>query len=629
MSTPINDSPLAYSARTGVVDCAGCLSGSQDADNGMGRDTQSLPGLGSAGFSRHDCAMICVIVASWLLIVALIDPRGNFPLSDDWAYGRAVKSFLDTGSIKLPDWDSTNFVAHMLWGALFCLPTGFSFTALRVSTLVLAVIGVVTVYGLLLEVGASRGVALFGAFSLAVNPLYLVLSFTFMTDVPFVTFCLLSLYLLVRGMRTDSKSALAMGLSLACVALLIRQIGLAIFVAAGLTYLAKGRLRARTALIAVCPVLLGSFIQFCFQEWLKLTHRTPFLYQIQSRLLLDVVSHISWRSIVPFLDAVIVFMVYLGLFSFPFLVFLGRDSLKSLFRVRFVASATLVFAVLAAYFLRNKRMPLLPDVLYDFGLGRPVLYDTDTLHLHHVHMAGGRFWAILTLLGASGAVLLFRAGLVAIVEIGGSRSSSTVQRQTTVLLLATGIIYVAPLILLQCDTSVFDRYLLLLVPLSMFIFLRSSARKESDKTRFQFLLPALLSLVLYGAFSVAATHDYLYWNKARWQALNELMQEHNLTPDKIDGGFEFNGWYLYSRSYPNQVLLYINQLIQKRAAMKTRAELQPYPIKSWWWVAGDEFVVTLGPVQGFAELKRYQFPRWLPPGQGSIFILHRTDTGAP
>src|SRR5712664_3532824 len=93
-------------------------------------------------FVQSSLPMILLIIVIWLLAVVLIHPQGNFPLSDDWAYGGAVKSLLDSGSVKLPDWCAPNLIAQMFWGALFCLPTGFSFTALRVSTLVLGLLGV-------------------------------------------------------------------------------------------------------------------------------------------------------------------------------------------------------------------------------------------------------------------------------------------------------------------------------------------------------------------------------------------------------------------------------------------------------------------------------------------------------
>lgn len=35
-------------------------------------------------------------------------------------------------------------------------------------------------------------------------------------------------------------------------------------------------------------------------------------------------------------------------------------------------------------------------------------------------------------------------------------------------------------------------------------------------------------------------------------------------------------------------------------------------------------MVTFGPVPGYAELGRYPFRRWLPPGEDHILIVRRT-----
>jgi hypothetical protein len=573
--------------------------------------------------------MILLIIAIWLLAVVFIHPQGNFPLSDDWAYGGAVKSLLDTGSIKLPDWSSPNFIAQMFWGALFCLPTGFSFTALRVSTLVLGLLGVLITYGLLLEIGAARGLALFGALSLALNPLYLELSHTFMTDIPFVTVSLLSLYFLVRALRTNSNKEVVLGLTFACGAILIRQIGISIFIAAGLAYLVKNRLRVRTVLIAIVPVFLGLITQFVFQEWLKLTHRTPVVYQVQMRLLFNTCTHLSWRSIILAVDALFVFLIYLGLFSLPLLLFLVPRGMMNIFRSRYLTLVTFLFATSTMYFVRNKKMPLLPDVIYDFGLGRPILYDTDTLHLHHLPTAGDKFWIVITILGVVAAAVLFQATVIAITKVCSPRRLSPARRGVMVLLLATEVMYVAPLIILWFDGFVFDRYLLLLVPLSTIVLTQSLPKPEFAKTSFQYNLPAVLSLLLCGVFSVAATHDYLSWNRVRWQALNELMSDQHVNPKQIDGGFEFNAWYLYNRNYPNQLLLYVDQLTQNGESTKSGVGSQSTPKKSWWWVSSDDFVVTLGPVPGFAEVKHYHFPRWLPPGEGNVLTLRRSSTDTP
>jgi hypothetical protein len=65
--------------------------------------------------------------------------------------------------------------------------------------------------------------------------------------------------------------------------------------------------------------------------------------------------------------------------------------------------------------------------------------------------------------------------------------------------------------------------------------------------------------------------------------------------------FTRKGLYLYNPNYDHRVR----------------------PEKSWWWVDQDDYMISLGLLPGYDEVKRYSFRRWLPFGQGNIFILHK------
>jgi hypothetical protein len=106
---------------------------------------------------------------------------------------------------------------------------------------------------------------------------------------------------------------------------------------------------------------------------------------------------------------------------------------------------------------------------------------------------------------------------------------------------------------------------------------------------------------VYGAFSIAATHDYFGWNRSRWQGLDYLMEDLHVPPGQIDGGFEFNGWYGYDVNY------------RERAGV------------SWWWVQNNEYVVAFGPLDGYREVLRVPYDRWLQGAQGNLVVLARAD----
>ncbi len=542
--------------------------------------------------------MVLLIVGLWVLAILLINPRGEFPLNDDWCYAGTVKALLEGGGLKLSGCSSTNIIAQVLWGALFCLPFGFSFVALRISTLTLGVIGVLAFYGLLREIGADRGTALFGTLLLAFNPLYLVLSYTFMPDVPFTAVSLVSFYFLVRGMKRDLRLEIAAGLFFACLALLVRQNGLAIFVAFGLAYLAKSGLRLRNILLAGIPVTLGGGVQLLWQLWLKHKNFSLPVYARQGRWILS--PDLSGQGVTSFARGLVIVSVYLGLFLLPLLLFAGRTKLAELCRSRLLNLAAVLFVVWGAFLLRHQQMPFLPNVLYDLGLGPATLRDSFLLKLPSLPTAGKMLWSVVALVGLAGAFVLLQMTFVALGKALNIPPITATKRAPLVLLFASGLIYFAPMSILFINIELaFDRYLLFLVPLGIAIVILLVSNVSPSKAGSAIRTAAIASLVLYGTFSIAGTHDYLSWNRARWQALNNLAAE-RVTPIDIDGGFEFNGWYLYDLDYI------------------------PRLKKSWWWVFRDDFMVTFGPVPEFTEIRRYPFRRWLPPGEGNILVLRRS-----
>ncbi|HJR50152.1 MAG TPA: glycosyltransferase family 39 protein, partial [Gemmatimonadales bacterium] len=152
-------------------------------------------------------------------------PLQNAPFVDDWTYAWAVEHLLQTGELRILDWSVSLNAAQVLWGALFCIPFGFSFTALRLSTWVLSLLGLLGLYALLCELGASRRDTLLGVALVGFYPVYFILSFSFMTDIPFVAMVIWFFAALVRSVERDSAGALAAAVLFACLAVAIRPVG--------------------------------------------------------------------------------------------------------------------------------------------------------------------------------------------------------------------------------------------------------------------------------------------------------------------------------------------------------------------------------------------------------------------
>jgi len=137
---------------------------------------------------------LILLLITWGISLFLINPIGEFPLNDDWAYAEAVKRFVETGSYAINDWPAMTLLTHILWGSLFCWIFGFFFTVLRMANLIAAVGVAILFYRLLKKLNASEKIALIATALLLFNPLFYSLSNTFMTDITFLFLVLWSCF---------------------------------------------------------------------------------------------------------------------------------------------------------------------------------------------------------------------------------------------------------------------------------------------------------------------------------------------------------------------------------------------------------------------------------------------------
>src|SRR3989304_4456955 len=552
---------------------------------------------------RTDIINILVLIALWVTITILVNPIGDFPLNDDWAYGYSVKVLLEKGDFQLSGWAAPNLFSQVLWGALFCLPFGFSFTALRFSTLTLGLIGVIATYGLLRELNSSQKISLLGALVIAINPIYFGLSNTFMNDIPFFGFATLSLYFLFRGLKHDSIIEVAIGILFTCVAILTRQLGLAIPLAFGCGYLIKKGANIQTFIKGFSPTLVGVGIQLSYQKWLQLTMRLPDNSGIQIKTLYEELYRGVSHTLSNCTTITLFSLVYLGLFVFPFLIILPPLKFKELSSrqrtLTLLSSSTFFVVIMTVLVLKKLQMPLLGNIFVDFGLGPVVLKNSGIPNAPKI------LWIILTGIGIVGAALLLQFLFHASVQIFDrhTRPELINRRWMTIFIFSALCIYFFPLGFMGFSPfGFYDRYLIFLLPLLMMAVSVSTSNISNKNVGYMSTSFALIMMILYGVFTIGATHDYLSWNRARWQALHNLMQENHISPDHIDGGMEFNGWYLYNEKY----------------------EYDPTYVKSWYWVDNDDYVICFKPLTGYEEVKRYTFRRWLPLGEGNILVLKKT-----
>ena len=535
----------------------------------------------------------------WVLLALIINPVGEFPLNDDWSYSRAVLSLIEHGNLQLTGFTSMPLIAQVLWGALFCLPFGFSFTALRLSTLVLGLVGIFATYGLFREIKADRTIALMATMMIAINPLYFQLSFTFMTDIPFFTVSMLSFLFILRGVSKGRNVDLYIGFLFSSVAILIRQLGIVIPLSFAMAYLIKNGLNRKTFQTALVPTIISIAILMGYQVLLRATIGLPSLYNRSYEPILESATGFL-QVLIVLIDRFLVALVYLGLFTLPFTIILSISSWRMASaknRRLLVGTSTGLFVIVMGWLLwKDRTMPLTGNILFDIGLGPALLRDVYLLGLPHLPSAPKAFWLVVTAVSVFGGVLIIQHLFLAATQIGTKLiTSESVNNSFPMIFSFSAFTLYSVLIGLA---GFLDRYLIWILPLLVIFTLAEANPIRLQMTDFSFAIASVLLLV-YGLFTLGATHDYLSWNRARWNALYDLMEQDHISYKNIDGGFEFNGWYAYDPKY------------------------RMSPQKSWWWVDNDEYIVSFGPIIGYSELKRYPYNRWIPFGQDNIFVLSR------
>jgi 4-amino-4-deoxy-L-arabinose transferase-like glycosyltransferase len=540
-------------------------------------------------------------------MIIAVNPMGNFPLNDDWAYGKSVLRLLETGRFDVPAWSAMNHITQIYWGALFCLPLGFSFTALRFSTLTMGLIGVLATYGLLREADADPEISFLGSLLLLVNPIYLGLSNTFMSDVPFLALAVLSTWLFIRGLRRGSPLALVGGLFFACAALLLRQSGLAIFIGFGTALIWHKGFRPINIFKALIPLVMGAGLQILFQIWLKSTGRISPFFGNPPNVILKIFQA-DWRAvIVEYAKLALETAIYSGMFLFPFVAIIGLRTITALpsRRRRWPLLWILGFSTItmAAFIRWNIWMPFTNNVMSEIGLGPLLLRDATFGPTNFpTPLVVKLLWMAMTIISVFGAACFFYFIFLAVrrVFIKRLKIESRLKSLTTLSFMVMVVYFVA-----MVTRGFFDRYLLPIWPFFLLLMSVTGAKKGEAKADSRTIAAlCLILLLLFGGFALGATHDYLLWNRVRWSALSELMKDSHVTAKQIDGGMEFNGWYLFDLSH------------------------QAPPGKSWWWVERDDYVLAFAPMTGYDVLKRHRLKRWLPFGPENILVLRRRE-GAP
>ncbi len=528
----------------------------------------------------------------WAIGIALVNPIGDFPLNDDFSYGRTVYNLSDLGIFQFDDWLAMSLITQVLWGAAFTAVFGFSFTVLRFSTLVLAYIGLSACYLLARDLGASRGLSLLAALSIGFSPLFFSLSHTFMTDIPFFSFLVLSVLFFNKFISRGHLLSLFLATFFAIAATLVRQLGLMLPAAFLLTYAIRALIypqyrQFKDLIIAIAPLITGILAYVLYLEWFATVQDLPDNYDDISRL----TKRLNKDFWLGTMQRIGLLVSYIGLFLLPVILVTSRFKFwKNEEGERFALTILqrkivigLVLFLIACLGVGVAHV-FWGNIFNGIALGPTLLKDGQ--HFSNIPKFTPNQELVVKAMFFGGGILL----AFSIIPVLFKSFKKENLQCISALFGAMNILIYGGFLMLE--TLFFDRYLIQLFPFVLILIFTVNKKRHQKYSTW-----ALIALLVMSLYSIGGTHDYLAWHRAKKEALEHLTQEMKIPINQIDGGFEFNGWH------------------------RIPGQKKWVGGKSPWWIENDYYAVTFGDVKGYKRVKAFPFKRWLPPLQDSVFVM--------
>ncbi len=525
-------------------------------------------------------ARAATALAGWALAGAVLASFGAVPWGDDWVYAWSVENLLATGRLEVLDFSSNLIYAQTVWGALFCLPFGFSFTALRIATWTLGGIALAGVYRLLVDSGADRDAAALGVASVAAFPLFLILSWSFNTDVPLVAAEVWTIVFFQRAWGQRSIRALWTGTLLALLAAAIRIVGLvpALAMSAALLLDRRGWGRGRGRfLIPLSAVVVAAGLTWYHQRHLR--HVADLTYIDNTPPARLVALREYGLTLLPtWLPLSVEFIaIGLGLALLPVAFAIRRtpgDGMRAILLLLASTAIVLIGHVISGeHYLgfRNEGARLsdeLGSVLTLMPGWRPGSPPTGVIAAPTV-----LYWGSFLVLGASA------------LRPGRFERAAVCWWTLAGLLVMTAILWIAA-----------DRYILAFLPVAIVPVLAFDTRVSWRR--------GAAAVAVFLVIGVAVMRDRLGAERAVWAAVDDLRAA-GVAASDIDAGYVVNGWLQYA--HPEQA--------NRDAAGQVAVPFVNSAAELPWIVAAAD-------LPGTERVREYRFARTFRE-PGSVLVLRR------
>ena len=557
-------------------------------------------------------ALFCALAVLFCELISR--PCAAMSVCDDGPYILMARHLARTGHVLYSGWAAPMLGWQLYLGAAFIKLFGFSLTAVRMSTLLVAIAMAWLLQRTMVLAGVNERNATLGTLAFVLSPLCLMLSVTYMSDIFGLLAVLTCLYGCLRALQAagapeaagarkssgDGAAVFWLCFAVATNAIFgtarqIAWLGVLVMVPSTLYLIGRRGLpewrralgqRRRVVLTGSAATAAGAMFIFACMQWLK---RQPYLQPEHLIPKSFPVGYVLAQLTYLLLDAP---FLLLPLFA-VFLPQLRRAPRRVLLGVS-VSFCAYLFLALYPSHLRGS-FPLEPMLfngnwvsvhgIYEGVVSLSDWHSTPPLFLH----TGERL--LLTLASLGGL-----CGLLCGLRYGwpGRRSASAAPEvpsaappsaedaaaaeeglpwRSLVWLLGPFTAAYMVLLLPRSTEQVFDRYLLPLLMLAALVLVRYYQQSVSQR------LPAMAAVMVAGmaVYGVAVTHNMFSLYRAR-VALAAELQAGGVPDTAVDNGWEYNlGVELRHASHLN------NRLVQIPAGAYTPAAAPPAGICQMLW----------------------------------------------
>ncbi|MBL7933805.1 MAG: glycosyltransferase family 39 protein [Bacteroidia bacterium] len=526
-----------------------------------------------------------LLIGIFLLAELIILPIDNFPLNDDWVYGKTLRDVFLGRDFNLGTSNCTLWT-QVMWGLFFTKIFGFSFAVLRLSTLVSSFIGITLLFKIILHLTKNGKLAFLSGFVLLFNPLYFNLSNTFMTDVHFSALLITCCFFAYKFYETKNLFYMILLMLSSLFLVLIRQFGIIVPLCFTFScfFLKENKLKYLLYAFALTALVFLGFKYY--EHFIQVNGRGEY-YPFSSKFsLLEAEFWTMFWANFKFRYGHIITQI--AVFTLPVIIVYLIHILKTTKWI--VTGVCGLFGIALTYLFADVSFPL-GNIFVNMNLGAETFYEwlNPDIRPEHGHTYSHNFGSIMHWVKLGSLTVFFTTFFLILVKLRKKVSNlRTVLLAEHVLIVTLILCYVFLLVVAE---GFFDRY-----HIPLFVLIIIAAAYLSRSIDFSITLAFLWVIPLFYV-SVFGTKDYFELNRKRWEAYNYLRFQEGIPSYKINAGYEVDDW---NDGY--------FQVFYKGT-----------------FVHDVDYLIEYLQVPDFKVYKEYEFQRYFPYKRDKIFIFARVD----